>query len=209
MNLSTQHGRDARLHGQFLQNTQPDDEDPQWRSVEVTGAGGVPSFADGHQYVAARHATWVYDEDENLIENDHWLFTWDAENRLTSMVTRPAAVVACVPEQKLEFADDAVGRRLQKKVSLKSWGVWNVQDDVRFVYDGWNSTGWSMGRKLPATITLGDVCSRLSGMIGKIPSALKESNVTGGVNDLSSCRPCPDKTKETRHDGSAPSRRRP
>jgi hypothetical protein len=55
-----------------------------------------------------------YDLDGNLTSDGRWTYTWDAENRLTSMQTQPAAAVAGVPNVKLQFAYDAQGRRIQK-----------------------------------------------------------------------------------------------
>jgi hypothetical protein len=59
-----------------------------------------------------------------------------------------------------------------------------------------------MGTKLPKNITLKDVCYRLNGIAFGLPSALRETNASGGENDLTSCRPCQEKTKESRHGGS-------
>jgi len=65
---------------------------------------------------------------------------YDAENRLTSCETTAAAVAAGVPKQRLEFAYDWIGRRIQKVV--KAWNTttssYQVSSDTRFLYDGWN-----------------------------------------------------------------------
>jgi len=65
---------------------------------------------------------------------------YDAENRLTSCETTSAAVAAGVPKQRLEFAYDYMGRRIQKVV--KAWNTttstYQVSSDTRFLYDGWN-----------------------------------------------------------------------
>jgi hypothetical protein len=57
------------------------------------------------------------------------------------METRPD-VAAQLPalKQRLEFAYDAQGRRVEKAVY--SWnlglGTWNLETRQRFLYDGWN-----------------------------------------------------------------------
>ena len=96
-------------------------------------------------FVAKTPEIFSYDDDGNLIGDGRWTYTWDAENRLIRMETQPA-VAAAFPalKQRLEFAYDAQGRRIQKLV--KTWdtalnsgiGGWATAGDLRFVYDGWN-----------------------------------------------------------------------
>jgi hypothetical protein len=56
------------------------------------------------------------------------------------METTPAAVTAGVPQERLEFAYEAQGRRVQKVVKLYSLtaGAYVTLHDTRFIYDGWN-----------------------------------------------------------------------
>ncbi len=68
-------------------------------------------------FLARTPETFTHDADGNLIDDAHWRYTWDAENRLIAMeTTTPAA--AGLTRQKLEFTYDAQSRRITKKVSL-------------------------------------------------------------------------------------------
>ncbi|MEW5977252.1 MAG: RHS repeat-associated core domain-containing protein [Acidobacteriota bacterium] len=67
-----------------------------------------------------------------------WIYTWDAENRLMAMeamVTVPTAA-----RQKIEFAYDFRGRRVQKLVYNWNAGsdAYQLHSTTKFVYDGWN-----------------------------------------------------------------------
>jgi RHS repeat-associated protein len=90
--------------------------------------------------VAQSPESFAYDFDGNLLGDGRWTYTWDAENRLIALETQTAAVTAGVLRQKLEYAYDAQGRRIQKKVS--NWNsassAYQLLSDTRFVYDGWN-----------------------------------------------------------------------
>lgn len=91
-------------------------------------------------------APWQYDLDGNLTQDDQWDYTWDAENRLISMETRPdlispnANVIAAADARRIEFTYDYLGRRVQKLVR----SGWNgtsfatVLSTTRFIYNGWN-----------------------------------------------------------------------
>lgn len=121
---------------------------PQNASLEIVarknnaGPNGedIVAQATRQAFVAQTPEGFTYDADGNLTEDGRWHYTWDAENRLLSIETIPAAVTAGAPKQKLEFTYDAMGRRIQKKVSTWNTGTSSYQltTDLRFVYDGWN-----------------------------------------------------------------------
>jgi RHS repeat-associated protein len=88
---------------------------------------------------ATENSSYItYDADGNLTCDGHWIYTWDAENRLTSMTITSAAISAGTPGKKLEFSYDSTGRRTSKKVSTWSGSAWVAASEVRFVYQGWN-----------------------------------------------------------------------
>ncbi|OIQ89998.1 tRNA(Glu)-specific nuclease WapA precursor [mine drainage metagenome] len=89
---------------------------------------------------------WQYDLDGNLTQDDQWVYTWDAENRLVSMETRAdlispnANVIAAADARRIEFTYDYLGRRVQKLVR-SGWDgstYATVLSTTRYVYDGWN-----------------------------------------------------------------------
>ena len=99
---------------------------------QITSVNGFLAPAtEGSSYIG-------YDADGNLTSDGRWTYTWDAENRLTSMQTTSAAISAGLPGKKLEFRYDSTGRRTSKKVSTWSGSAWTVQSEVRFVDQGWN-----------------------------------------------------------------------
>jgi len=85
-----------------------------------------------NQYIVTANPTeaFYYDDDGNLTEDGDFEYTWDAENRLTSVVA--AAVV------KVEFTYDYMSRRVRKVSYDRESGNWVQQTDQKFVYDGWN-----------------------------------------------------------------------
>jgi RHS repeat-associated protein len=117
-----------------------------WQPIDVlagkTGAGVGGADADtrqsGHLFLAKTPESFTYDLDGNLTGDGQWTYIWDAENRLTTMETQASAVTAGVPRQKLEFAYDFTGRRIQKKVSNWNGTTYILASDTRFLYDGWN-----------------------------------------------------------------------
>ena len=88
----------------------------------------------------------VYDDNGNLTSDGRWAYTWDGENRLSTMTTTTAAQSAGVPYCKLVFGYDWMGRRLRKLIyNISSPGA-DPSEDQRFLYDGWNLfTEYSVG----------------------------------------------------------------
>ena len=71
-----------------------------------SGVGGAGEDAvtqlDGHIYVPKNVEVYSYDAKGNLTSDGRWTYTWDAENRLSTMqaiVTVPVAA-----KLRLEFA---------------------------------------------------------------------------------------------------------
>ena len=116
---------------------------PQVKTIGVrTGVGGggedAVSQLDGHVYVPKSAEVYSYDDDGNLTSDGRWAYTWDAENRLSSMEAIAAAPVTA--RLRLEFTYDGMGRRIQKKVYNWNAGTGNyqLQSTTKFVYDEWN-----------------------------------------------------------------------
>jgi hypothetical protein len=76
-------------------------------------------------FLPAALESCCYDLDGNLLADGRRQYFRDAENRLTSM---PAlSDLPTTGKKKLEFADDAHGRRSQKKVYASNTGVAGYQ----------------------------------------------------------------------------------
>ena len=104
------------------------------------GAGGEDAVTaqGGRVYVPPAVESYSYDADGNLTSDGRWNYTWDAENRLVTMDAK--ANVPVEARQRLEFAYDWAGRRIEKKAY--GWdvttGSYQLQSVARFVYDGDN-----------------------------------------------------------------------
>jgi RHS repeat-associated protein len=135
---------------------------PVWQPVKVVAAKKAASAAngdevseqEGHFYVPERNEGFAYDEDGNLTRDSRWLCEWDAENRLRAMETRPQAIAAGAPRQKLVFRYDAFGRRASKEV-YDADGDGNLpavpSRSLSFYYEGWNliaETGAAMQKPI-------------------------------------------------------------
>ncbi len=103
-----------------------------------------PNGEDGLQqtsravFTAKSPEVLTYDDDGNLTADGHWMYAWDAENRLVAVQTQPGAAAASAPNLLLTFAYDSSGRRIQKKVAAWTGSTYAATTDTRFVYDGWN-----------------------------------------------------------------------
>ena len=119
---------------------------PVSQQVNVVGArnnfgpGGEDAVTEkgGRVVLPASSETFVHDDDGNLTTDGLWSYTWDGNNRLTSMQSTVA--VPAEAKRKLDFVYDYAGRRILKNVS--TWNVntsaYQLQSTTKFVYDGWN-----------------------------------------------------------------------
>ena len=97
---------------------------------------GLSDTSTGHLLLPRTPETFLYDQDGNLLQDGLWTYTWDAENRLTRMVSRTDTPNPSW--QALDFHYDWQGRRISKTVSNWVSGHWSLVTDHRFVHDGWN-----------------------------------------------------------------------
>lgn len=139
--------------------------------------------------------SFVYDEDGNLLADGVWSYVWDAENRLISMQTLPAAIgagmIAAADARRLEFRYDHLGRRVQKVVRAG----WNgstfasVITQKRFIYHGWNLVAEftvNSGLELARTYTWGlDIVHSLAES-GGVGALLQISDHSSGKSYLPS-----------------------
>ncbi|MDD2764144.1 MAG: hypothetical protein PHE83_09255 [Opitutaceae bacterium] len=109
---------------------------PLWQSFAISSNLGGSETRYG--FLAANPEVYTYDLDGNVTADGRWSYTWDAENRLVSMVATPAAYGAGAPRQLLNFVYDYLGRRVRKTVSNWNGSSYVAATDTAFVYDGWN-----------------------------------------------------------------------
>ena len=114
--------------------------------VKVVGlntTGGIEDLVSGARFVPRSPQAFTHDADGNLLADGRWKYTWDAENRLIQVETRPEAVSAGAPRERLLFAYDSGSRRFRKEVQR-----WNATSStfvthqaLLFAYEGWNLLG--------------------------------------------------------------------
>jgi RHS repeat-associated protein len=110
-----------------------------WQNVNVTAAPG--GSINRNAYVGRVGQIYSYDADGNLTTDEHWDYTWDAENRLVAVQTNSMAVAIGAPSQRMEFGYDFLGRRILKRVLAWQSGAWALLTEKKFIYDGWNLIG--------------------------------------------------------------------
>jgi RHS repeat-associated protein len=103
--------------------------------------------------------SFTYDADGNVLSDGHWLYEWDAENRLVAMQTDPAAIgiIALADARRLEFKYDYLNRRVEKLVRSGFTGTvyTTVLAQRRYLYDGWNLVAeYAVTSLSPLTLTL-------------------------------------------------------
>jgi len=148
---------------------------PVWQSVAVAATG--QTSVNGNTWVPRTPEAFGYDSDGNLTNDGRWAYTWDAENRLHTMVPN----TAIGPQSKLAFDYDARGRRIRKQVWNNAAGNGSPTNDLRFVYDGWNLIGTlNSSLSLVNTYTWGlDVSGSLQGA-GGVGGLLVASEILNG-----------------------------
>jgi len=107
--------------------------------------GPVTTRQNGSRFIPPPVETIMHDDDGNQTVNAQWTYTWDGENRLiaaeenTSVHLQPSGTTP-VKRQRLEFAYDAQGRRISKRVLLAEAGstMFVLKQGIVFLYDGWN-----------------------------------------------------------------------
>jgi len=109
-------------------------------------------------------------------------FGWDAENRLT-------LVEPLVPQngdKKVTFSYDYLGRRVEKKVFVRTGGQWpaNANEVRRFLWAGWVMLMELDGLNQNAVVrkyTWGLDLAAQAGSVGILPSALEAAGGIGGL----------------------------
>jgi len=92
----------------------------------------------GRVFVPVKNEVYTHDSDGNLMQDGRWTYHWDAENRLTNMVSvaLPNSPPGTTPI-RLEFRYDYLGRRIYKGVFTVASPNTPAKQE-RYVYDGWN-----------------------------------------------------------------------
>ena len=82
----------------------------------------------------------TYDLDGNLLTDGAWTYTWDAENRLTSMYPLAAieTILPAASRKRIDYRYDYLGRRVRKTVQTWNGSAYVTSVDRKFIYDGWN-----------------------------------------------------------------------
>jgi hypothetical protein len=88
-----------------------------------------------------------------------------------------------------------------------------VKGDWGMTVDTYDEAAYAMGIEMANTlgprVTLEGIRTFMTTYLAANPNPLREGNASGGYNDLTTCKPCTEKTKESRHGGSESPRIRP
>ncbi|MCH8514510.1 MAG: hypothetical protein LAT83_23045, partial [Kiritimatiellae bacterium] len=110
-------------------------------TFEITATeGGVSDSETGSVYTPNGLNEPEFDDDGNLLKDHLWEYTWNAENRLVVQEHRDDVNISPLARTKMEFTYDSQGRRVRKIVSRwdNTLETFLPEEDLRFVYDGWN-----------------------------------------------------------------------
>jgi RHS repeat-associated protein len=99
--------------------------------VSVT-ATGEPAVS-GNVFVSKTPEAFTYDLDGNMTSDGRWNYTWDAENRLIKVESRPDTPSSSW--RRIEWTYDALGRRIQQVTSIWTNNAWFVVENLKFVSD--------------------------------------------------------------------------
>lgn len=146
--------RTAAKQGQAFFDAYPlaNGSNPVFANLSLSTPQDTPTSNSVAAFLAKTPEVFDYDADGNLLRDGRWVYGYDAENRLISMVTRgaPEDPLASDPinaavwnlsgftRQKLAFTYDYLGRRISKQSSVHTGSAWGTAVETRFVYDGWN-----------------------------------------------------------------------
>ena len=122
--------------GEYFYKNVTANSTPLWQSLAASSSLGGATTR--YAYLAATPESFTYDLDGNVTDDGRWHYTWDAENRLTSMETSLAAYTVGTPRQYLSFKYDYLGRRVRKTVSNWNGSAYVAAVDRKFIYNGWN-----------------------------------------------------------------------
>jgi RHS repeat-associated protein len=102
-----------------------------WQPVTVTATG--LTTVTGNVFVARTPEVFSYDLDGNMTSDGRWNYTWDAENRLIMVESRPDTPSGSW--RRIEWTYDALGRRIQQVTLIWTNNAWFVVENLKFVSD--------------------------------------------------------------------------
>lgn len=145
------------------------------------------TIQSGNVFLAKSPEVVTYDSDGNLVQDGHWTYSWDGENRLIGVTA--IGTVPATAKKKLLLDYDYLGRRVQKR--LYTWnqaaGSYAEQPSatLKFVYDGWNLLSELSSLNTPVRHYLWGI--DLNGTLrdaGGVGGLLSEMSVVSGGNWL-------------------------
>ncbi len=144
-----------------------------WSNVDL-GVNSGTVTPDRKMYEPPQSETCTYDLDGNLTADARWTYTWDGENRLSSVQTSTTAYAAGVPGRRFVHTYDWIGRRIRRQGynGDPSTGTWTLSDESIFLYDGWLCQWESRTNYSGATTPL---------VTSIVPSSTVRNNFTGWV----------------------------
>lgn len=92
----------------------------------------------GKIYIPQTPEILNYDNNGNLINDSRWNYTWDHKNRLISLETNDAAILAGVPREKYVYVYDYLDRKIKSLYYKYESSQWELVSTNKRFYDNWN-----------------------------------------------------------------------
>ncbi|MBL9166811.1 MAG: RHS repeat-associated core domain-containing protein [Verrucomicrobiales bacterium] len=96
--------------------------------------GPTNNSVNGYVFVPKTPEAFSYDADGNLTNDGRWVYTWDAENRLTQLESQATAPSAS--KRKITYTYDYQSRLIARK-SYTNNGSYQIKSDTKYLNDGW------------------------------------------------------------------------
>ena len=97
--------------------------------------GGATNKVTGNVFLPKTSESFSYDADGNLTNDGRWMFSWDAENRLTWVESQTSAPTAS--KRKVLYEYDGQGRLAHRYEYDGSSGSYVLTNETKYVRDGW------------------------------------------------------------------------
>ena len=132
----------VRQDGYYLGEIVTDSTQPTYINITNRGILHVGTNADVEavsiiqRFNPQATSTFSYDADGNLTQDDRWTYTWDINNRLSSMQT--LTNLPASSQRRLTFTYDWAGRRTSLTEDQWNGTTWQNLVARKFIYDQWN-----------------------------------------------------------------------
>jgi RHS repeat-associated protein len=113
-------------------------------TVRATTTQGAVSETGGHAFVPKTPEAFVHDTDGNLTSDGRWTYSWDGENRLTTMTA--LASVPALAQRQIVCYYDYMSRRVRKLEFTRDPSTGQLTVPAGNAFYAWD--GWTLAAEL-------------------------------------------------------------